>query len=122
MLSCAINFSHRLRSQAHVLGVEGAAILQLNFARVVDIRHHAEIGLSMLHDIVRLDINFFDVLVIGISLVCCNMCELFAAKNTRGYSLIFVLVFGAARLSSLFLFYLLLQSAFSDRSSSFTQV
>ena len=83
MLSSAIYFSHRLRSQAHVLGVEGAAtILQLNFSRVVDIGHHAKISLSMLHDIVRLDINFFDVLVIGISLICCNMCEFFAAKNS----------------------------------------
>ena len=60
------------------MGVEGA-ILQVNIAGVVDIRHHAKIGLSIVHDMVGLDINFFDVLVVGI-MICCDM--FFAAKNT----------------------------------------
>lgn len=49
------------------------------YALVVDICHHAEIGLSIVHDMVGFDINFFDVLVVGI-IIRGDM--FLAAKNT----------------------------------------
>ena len=42
--------------------------MQLDFAGVVDIRHHAKIGLSIVHDVILLGINFLDVLIVIITI------------------------------------------------------
>lgn len=122
LLPLTIYFHNRLRSEPHVVI---SCILELGLARVVDVRHHAEIGLSIVHDVVGLDVDLFDVLVI---VVAVGGDVLLATKDARGDPGLRRLVFGggAARLSVLILVLGVvldvLQGTFADGSSTFTQI